>query len=98
VRSVFCDRAEPVGAQQVAAARPADPAGLYRPDNLACGQVPCEDRREQAGVGGEVADRVVLSDLAEPDRAEVAHGAITARSLENRIEGSTAPKPVGRVT
>jgi len=36
VRSVFCDRAEPVRAQQVAVARPADSAGLYRPDNLSC--------------------------------------------------------------
>ena len=36
VRSVFCDRAEPIRAQQVAVARPADPAGLHRPDNLAC--------------------------------------------------------------
>ena len=36
VRSVSCDQAEPARAQQVAVARPADPAGLYRPDNLAC--------------------------------------------------------------
>ena len=36
VRSVSCDQAEPARAQQVAVARPADPAGLYRPHALAC--------------------------------------------------------------
>ena len=33
--------------------------------------MPFGDQREQAVVGDEVADRVVLGDLAEPDRTEV---------------------------
>jgi hypothetical protein len=45
---------------------------MHRPDKLSCVQVPFGDQGGQAGVGDEVADRVVLSDLAEPDRTEVA--------------------------
>jgi hypothetical protein len=58
--------------------------------------VPFEDRREQAGAGEDLADRVVLGDMAEPDRTEVATWGQAARSLENSI----APKsgPAGRVT
>ena len=48
-------------------------------------QVPFEDQDEQAGAADDVADRVVLSDLAEPDRTKVADRASTARSLEYGI-------------
>jgi hypothetical protein len=61
--------------------------------------VPCEDQRGQAGVGGDVADRVVLSDLRTRIARKSQHGASAARSLENGIAASSAPKlrPAGGV-
>jgi hypothetical protein len=72
VRSVFCGRAEPVRPQQVAASSPRTPQAYIGRAICLAVQVPFEDQREQAGVGGDVADRVGLGDLADPDRTEVA--------------------------
>ena len=65
VRSVFCDRAESIRAQQVAVAGPRIPQACIGRTIWLAVQVPFEDQRGQAGVGGEVADRVVLGDLAD---------------------------------
>jgi hypothetical protein len=100
VRSVFCDRAEPVRAQQVAVAGPRIPQACIGQTIWLAVQVPFEDQRGQAGVGDEVADRVVLSDLADRIARKSQHGAGAARSLENGIAVSSAPKPrpAGRAT
>ena len=99
MRSVFCDQAEPVRVQQVAVTRPADPQARIGHTLWPAVQVPFEDQDEQAGAADDVADRVVLSDLAEPDRTKVADRASTARSLENGIAASSAPnsRPAGGV-
>ena len=65
VRSVVYDRAESVRAQQVAAAGPQIPQAHIGRTVWPAVQVPCEHQREQAGGPGEIADRVVLGDLAE---------------------------------
>ena len=62
VRSVVWDQAESAGAQQAAAAGPQ--ARISRTAWPAV-QAPCEHRREQASLSDEVADRVVLDDLAK---------------------------------
>jgi hypothetical protein len=56
--------------------------------------MPFEAQRGQVGAGGDVADRVVLSDLADRIARKSQHRAGTARSLENGIATSSAPKPV----
>jgi len=54
-----------------------------------------EDEREQADVGGDVADRVVLSDLAEPDRREVAtwgqHGTVAGDRHRGQQRAKSRP-------
>jgi hypothetical protein len=72
VRSVFCDRAEAIRAQQAADADPRIPQACIGRTIWLAVQMPFEDQREQAGVGDETADRLVLGDLAEPDRSGVA--------------------------
>ena len=62
MRSVVYDRAESSGAQQVAVTGPQARRPIGRTVWPAV-QVPCEHRREQAGIGDEIADRVVLGDL-----------------------------------
>ena len=100
VRSVFGDRAEPIRAQQVAAAGPRIPQGCVGRTIWLAIQAPSEDQHGQAGVGGEVADRVIPGDLAAPDHTEVATGAQRGASLENGIAVTIAlkPRPPGRVT
>ena len=56
--------------------------------------MPFEDQRGQADTGDDVADRVVLSDPADRIARKSQHRASTARSLENGIAASSAPKPV----
>ena len=94
VRSVFCGRAEPVSAQQVAVVGPRIPQVCTGHTIWPAVQVPCEDQRELAGVGDDFADRVVLSDLADRIVRKPHHGASTARLPENRIEVTSRPSPV----
>ena len=65
VRSVVDDRAESAGAQQVAATGPQIPQAHIGRTVRPAVQVPFEHRREQAGAPDEIAERVVLGDLAE---------------------------------
>ena len=80
VRSVFCGRAEPVRPQQVAASSPRTPQAYIGRAICLAVQVPFEDQRGQADTGDDVADRVVFSALAEPDRTKAAiwgqHGTV----------------------
>ena len=72
VRSVFCDRAESIRAQQMAAVGPRIPQACIGHTIWLAVQMPFEDQREQSGAGDDVADRAVLGDLADPDRTEAA--------------------------
>jgi len=101
VRSVFCDRADSVRAQQVAVAGPRIPQGCTGRTIRLAVQVPFEDQREQVGVDGEVADRGAPADLAEPDRTEVAKLGPTRRGRRGSTSRSASrlcPVPAGRVT
>jgi hypothetical protein len=96
VRSVFCGRAGSIRAQQVEVAGPRIPQACTGRTTWLAVQVPFEDQRGQADADDEVADRVVLGDLADPDRTEVATWASTPRSPEHGI--APKPRPAGRVT
>jgi hypothetical protein len=92
VWSVFCGQAEPARAQQVAVARLRIPSACTGRAIWPAVQVSFEDQRGQAGVGVEVADRVVLGDLADRIVRKPRYGASAARSPENGIAFSSAPR------
>jgi len=93
VRSVVWDRAKPAGAQQAAA------GGLQARISRTAwpvAQVPCEHRREQANVSDEVADRVVLDDLAKLAVQAAGDGEQPAARIRGILVGRPDQADLGR--